>query len=66
MSGNDLQPLQEEVSKEEDESMLIKIEMLNNSVGNKKKFGSMTGPEHGQSMTSLGSECNYNTNIEEA
>jgi hypothetical protein len=27
MSGNDLQPLEEEVSKEEDESMVIKVEV---------------------------------------
>lgn len=34
MSGNDLQPLEEEVSKEEDESMIIHVNQLQPDLNN--------------------------------
>ena len=56
MSGNNLQPLEEEVSKEENDSFMIQVDMIHPS----------QKANHTVSTTTIGSECNYNKYMEEA
>lgn len=58
MTGNDLQPLEEEVSREEDDSFVIQVEVH-------KAQSQLMKNSQKSSMTSLES-CNYNGHMEEA
>lgn len=63
MTGNDLQPLEEEVSREEDESFVIQVEISKPVRQNQILLQNQS--QQKASTTSLES-CNYNGHMEEA
>lgn len=67
MTGNDLHPLEEEVSREEDDSFLIKVEVSKPSNNNNNHQFVLNNLKISQksSLASLES-CNYNNHMEEA